>query len=129
MLTKDLHCWEAFAKLQKLGTRWSYDFEVRIKKLPDLKVGKGTFGQSACRRLGNDEHLPRLDLSPAPDLLRRLGLRFQVMTPVANEEPGRARTQGRQRSGPVCSRVRRSQGPLGALGRTETGLFIGVGLR
>ena len=44
MLTKDLHCWEAFAKLQKLGPRWSYDFEVRIKKLPDLKIGKGTFG-------------------------------------------------------------------------------------
>ena len=44
LLTKDLHCWEAFAKLQKLGTRWSYDFEIRIKKLPDLKVGKGTFG-------------------------------------------------------------------------------------
>jgi hypothetical protein len=44
LLTKDLHCWEAFAKLQKLGTRWSYDFEVRIKKLPDIKVGKGTFG-------------------------------------------------------------------------------------
>jgi hypothetical protein len=44
MLTKDLHCWEAFAKLQKLGTRWSYDFEVRIRKLPDLKIGKGTFG-------------------------------------------------------------------------------------
>jgi hypothetical protein len=44
LLTKDLHCWEAFAKLQRLGTRWSYDFEVRIKKLPDLKIGKGTFG-------------------------------------------------------------------------------------
>jgi len=44
LLTKDLHCWEAFAKLQKLGTNWSYDFEVRIKKLPDIKVGKGTFG-------------------------------------------------------------------------------------
>jgi len=44
LLTKDLHCWEAFAKLQKLGTRWSYDFEVRIKKLPALKIGKGTFG-------------------------------------------------------------------------------------
>ena len=44
LLTRDLHCWEAFAKLQKLGTRWSYDFEVRIRKLPDLKVGKGTFG-------------------------------------------------------------------------------------
>jgi hypothetical protein len=44
LLTKDLHCWEAFAKLQKLGTHWSYDFEVRIKKLPDLKIGKGTFG-------------------------------------------------------------------------------------
>jgi hypothetical protein len=44
LLTKDLHCWEAFAKLQRLGDRWSYDFEIRIKKLPDLKVGKGTFG-------------------------------------------------------------------------------------
>jgi len=44
LLTKDLHCWEAFVKFQKLGTRWTYDFEVRIKKLPDLKVGKGTFG-------------------------------------------------------------------------------------
>ena len=44
LLTKDLHCWEAFAKLQRLGSKWSYDFEVRIKKLPDIKVGKGTFG-------------------------------------------------------------------------------------
>jgi hypothetical protein len=44
LLTKDLHCWEAFAKYQKLGGRWTYDFEIRIKKLPDLKVGKGTFG-------------------------------------------------------------------------------------
>jgi len=51
LLTKDLHCWEAFAKLQKLGTRWSYDFEVRIKKLPDLKIGKGTFG-SLLPRIG-----------------------------------------------------------------------------
>jgi len=44
LLTKDLHCWEAFVKFQKLGTRWTYDFEVRIKQLPDLKIGKGTFG-------------------------------------------------------------------------------------
>ena len=44
LLTKDLHCWEAFAKYQRLGGRWTYDFEIRIKKLPDLKVGKGTFG-------------------------------------------------------------------------------------
>jgi len=44
LLTKDLHCWEAFAKYQKLGPSWTYDFEIRIKKLPDLKVGKGTFG-------------------------------------------------------------------------------------
>jgi hypothetical protein len=43
-LTKDLHCWEAFAKYQRLGSRWTYDFEIRIKKLPDLKIGKGTFG-------------------------------------------------------------------------------------
>jgi hypothetical protein len=44
LLTKDLHCWEAFAKYQRLGSRWTYDFEIRIKKLPDLKIGKGTFG-------------------------------------------------------------------------------------
>jgi len=44
MVTRDLHCWEAIGKLQKLGTKWSYDFELRIKKLPDLKLGKSTFG-------------------------------------------------------------------------------------
>jgi len=53
LLTKDLHCWEAFAKYQKLGTRWTYDFEVRIKKLPDLKVGKGTFG-SLLPKMGSE---------------------------------------------------------------------------
>jgi len=40
---KDLHCWEALINLNRLGPRWKYDFEVRIKKLPDVKFGKGTF--------------------------------------------------------------------------------------
>jgi len=44
LVTRDLHCWEAVGKLQKLGKKWSYDFELRIKKLPDLKLGKSTFG-------------------------------------------------------------------------------------
>jgi hypothetical protein len=50
-LTKDLHCWEALTSLQRLGGRWSYDFEIRIKKLPDVKFGKSTFG-SLLPRLG-----------------------------------------------------------------------------
>ncbi len=42
-LLKDLHCWEALVTFNRLGTRWKYDFEVRIKKLPDVKFGKSTF--------------------------------------------------------------------------------------
>jgi hypothetical protein len=52
IVTKDLHCWEAMAKLEHLGDKWSYDFEIRIKKLPDIKVGKGTFG-SILPKIGN----------------------------------------------------------------------------
>jgi hypothetical protein len=42
-LWRDLHCWEAIINLQKLGDRFNYDFEVRIKKLPDVRFGKSTF--------------------------------------------------------------------------------------
>ena len=42
-LWRDLHCWEAIATLSGLGKKWRYDFEVRIKKLPDIKFGKSTF--------------------------------------------------------------------------------------
>ncbi|MEO0068639.1 MAG: putative LPS assembly protein LptD [candidate division WOR-3 bacterium] len=42
-LWRDLHCWEAIATLSGLGKQWRYDFEVRIKKLPDVKFGKSTF--------------------------------------------------------------------------------------
>jgi len=42
-LWKDLHCWEAFVNLNRLGTRWTYDFAVQIKKLPEVKFGKSTF--------------------------------------------------------------------------------------
>jgi lipopolysaccharide assembly outer membrane protein LptD (OstA) len=40
---RNLHCWEAIANFQKLGPKWKYDFEIRIKKLPDIKFGKSTF--------------------------------------------------------------------------------------
>ena len=40
---KDLHCWEALATFDRLGSQWKYDFEVRIKRLPDVKFGKSTF--------------------------------------------------------------------------------------
>ncbi len=42
-LWRDLHCWEAIVNLQKLGPKWNYDFEVRIKKLPDVRFGKSLF--------------------------------------------------------------------------------------
>lgn len=42
-LWRDLHCWEAVATLSGLGKQWRYDFEVRIKKLPDVRFGKSTF--------------------------------------------------------------------------------------
>jgi hypothetical protein len=40
---RDLHCWEALATFEQLGSNWKYDFEVRIKRLPDVKFGKSTF--------------------------------------------------------------------------------------
>ncbi len=40
---RDLHCWEAIGTVSGLGEKWRYDFEVRIKKLPDVRFGKSTF--------------------------------------------------------------------------------------
>ncbi len=40
---RDLHCWEAIVNLSGLGKEWRYDFEVRIKKLPDVRFSKSTF--------------------------------------------------------------------------------------
>lgn len=42
-LWRDLHCWEAIVNLSGLGKEWRYDFEVRIKKLPDVRFSKSTF--------------------------------------------------------------------------------------
>ncbi len=42
-LWRDLHCWEAIGTLSGLGKQWRYDFEIRIKKLPDVRFGKSTF--------------------------------------------------------------------------------------
>lgn len=41
---KDLHCWEAIVNINRFGSQWSYDFKVRIKKIPDVAVGKGILG-------------------------------------------------------------------------------------
>ncbi len=40
---KELHCWEAIIDIDRLGSNWKYDFELRIRKLPDIKFGKSTF--------------------------------------------------------------------------------------
>lgn len=40
---RDLHCWEALANATSLGGAFRYDFEFRIKKLPDIKLSKSTF--------------------------------------------------------------------------------------
>ncbi len=42
-LWRDLHCWEATFNISGLGKTWRYDFEARIKKLPDVRFGKSTF--------------------------------------------------------------------------------------
>jgi hypothetical protein len=38
---RDLHCWEFLADLSGFGANWRYDFRVRIKKIPDVSIGKG----------------------------------------------------------------------------------------
>ncbi len=43
-LVKDLHCWEAVFDVSRLGDRWTYDFKIRIKAIPDVAIGKGLFG-------------------------------------------------------------------------------------
>ncbi len=40
---RDLHCWEAIANISGFGKNWRYDFRIRIKKLPDVAIGKGIF--------------------------------------------------------------------------------------
>jgi hypothetical protein len=41
---KDLHCWETIININRFGSEWAYDFKVRIKKIPDVAVGKGILG-------------------------------------------------------------------------------------
>jgi len=43
-VVKDLHCWELVGNVSRLGSRWAYDFKVRIKAIPEVSVGKGLFG-------------------------------------------------------------------------------------
>lgn len=39
-LKRDLHCWELQFNYQRYGERWNYDFKLRIKAIPEIKVGK-----------------------------------------------------------------------------------------
>lgn len=39
-LKRDLHCWELVFNYQRYGERWNYDFRLRIKAIPEIKVGK-----------------------------------------------------------------------------------------
>ncbi|TES92280.1 MAG: LPS-assembly protein LptD [Candidatus Cloacimonadota bacterium] len=41
---RDIHCWEAQFSWNSYGGRWKYDFKIKIKKIPEIKVTKGVFG-------------------------------------------------------------------------------------
>lgn len=43
-LWKDLHCWEGIFNFSKFGALWRYDFKFRIKKIPEVSIGKDIFG-------------------------------------------------------------------------------------
>jgi hypothetical protein len=43
-LRRDLHCWEAVFSFNQLADNWRYDFQVRIKTIPEVTIGKGLFG-------------------------------------------------------------------------------------
>lgn len=40
-VVKDLHCWELLITGSGMGATWRYDFKLRIKKIPEVSVGKG----------------------------------------------------------------------------------------
>jgi len=39
-LKRDLHCWEFNFSSSKYGIRWRYDATLRIKAIPEIKIGK-----------------------------------------------------------------------------------------
>ncbi|MCX7837719.1 MAG: putative LPS assembly protein LptD, partial [candidate division WOR-3 bacterium] len=41
---QDLHCWEGIFNFSKFGSLWRYDFKLRIKKIPEVAIGKDIFG-------------------------------------------------------------------------------------
>lgn len=41
---RDLHCWEALLTFNQLADDWRYDFQVRIKSIPEVTIGKGLLG-------------------------------------------------------------------------------------
>jgi lipopolysaccharide assembly outer membrane protein LptD (OstA) len=43
-LRRELHCWEALFSFTQLGDNWRYDFQVRIKSIPEVTIGKGLLG-------------------------------------------------------------------------------------
>lgn len=43
-LSRNLHCWEALFSFKQLGDDWRYDFQVRIKSIPEVTIGKGLLG-------------------------------------------------------------------------------------
>ncbi|MBI4721586.1 MAG: LPS-assembly protein LptD [Candidatus Stahlbacteria bacterium] len=41
---RDLHCWDMVFNFDRYGEAWRYDLEVKLKAIPEVKVGKGVFG-------------------------------------------------------------------------------------
>jgi hypothetical protein len=43
-LRRDLHCWQGVFSFNRYADTWRYDFQIKVKALPEIKVGKGLFG-------------------------------------------------------------------------------------
>ena len=43
-LRRDLHCWEAYFTWSSFAEKWSYDFRINIKAVPEIRLGKGILG-------------------------------------------------------------------------------------
>jgi lipopolysaccharide assembly outer membrane protein LptD (OstA) len=43
-LRRDLHCWQGVFSFNRYGEMWRYDFQIKLRAIPEIKVGKGLFG-------------------------------------------------------------------------------------
>lgn len=42
-LIRDLHCWQLSVSINRFGSIWDYNFKLDLKKIPEIKLERGTF--------------------------------------------------------------------------------------